>query len=406
MIKDIPLSFKAQTEDYIIVPILQMFCSENKLSTKENKIDLIKSIINFANINSDNEFKVLNWLDHILKEGVKHVFACKIFNGNLSSRKKEMWEELIKNKFDFNEHKFIVQSESNQNFKLQKFDVNCIDDQIKSISLNFSILLDEVKSINLPHSTIIYPIFIDIDLINGYIIGRAKSKSNISRIDILENGKKEIKKRTSSLKLFKELSELILNKLQIEQETRLRSTERFKNVFYNIIEECTGTPIEIQNKLSLEKENIQKFITNFFERNSISTLNNENFINAVADINIFMEKYISVNYKDQSIFTNQRYAYPIKISATDTDLSSVEETSFDYKPLQCSPIFYDNKKIIKREKKCDTFTMMFKRTPRTYLPRNVFPVRFYIEKGVCVLQFFSYVLEEEIQNVLSKVIRN
>ena len=172
-----------------------------------------------------------------------------------------------------------------------------------------------------------------------------------------------------------------------------------------MVDECTKTPPEIQEKLNDEEVYRIKFIKSFLDRQGISLLNGENYKNALEDLNVLMEKYISINYEDNSIFTRDRYAYPIQISATDEDSSSVEETSLEDKPLQCTPIFFDNKKVIQKQKKCDDLIMVFKREIKTYFTNKTFKAIIEIKRGQMHIDLRKYVLEEDIENVLSRVIR-
>lgn len=244
------------------------------------------------------------------------------------------------------------------------------------------------------------------DFSKGYVIGRCKSKANLNKIITLEDGLEIAGEKTSAFNIFKELNEHTKKVIGYLGETKERSTHQFKSKFYTILDACTKTPIEIKNKLASQKNIIDEFILDFMKKFDIDIAQKNNFAYAYSDIHNFMEKYISINYEDQDIFTRDRYAYPVKILATDIDLASVEETSYDYKPLQSSPVFYDNKKIIEREKKCDSFSLMFVREKKTYFSPKPYMVRFEIKQGFYVLQFSSYVLEEEIHNVLSKIIGN
>ena len=165
------------------------------------------------------------------------------------------------------------------------------------------------------------------------------------------------------------------------------------------------TPAEIQEKLDEEECHRIKFVKSFLERQKIDLLRGENYKNALEDLAVLMEKYISINYEDKNIFTRDRYAYPIQISATDDDSSSVEETSLDDKPLQCTPIFFDNKKVIQKQKKCDDVVMVFKREVRTYFTNSTFQAIIEVKRGAMHIDLRKYVLEEDIENVLSRIIR-
>ena len=403
---NIPNSFRSHTEDYLTLPVLKTFGHANKLDTTEDKYELIDSIQKFANINAENEEKVLQWLDDILKEGTKHIFIQKAIIARNITREKEYWVDLIKKGFNYNRYNYLAKSVSVNYFKLQSYKLVLNGEGvINSINFIFTILLHETKGADLTPDKIIYPIFLDLDLDNGYITGRCKSKANVYKI-VSEASSDREGERVTAFNIFKELNEYTKRIMGYSFETKDRSVHRFKSKLYTILDTCTKTPIEINSKLISQKKTIEEFILEFMGKFNIDIAMNNNFNYAYADLHNFMEKYISINYEDKSIFTKDRFAYPVKISATDTDLASVEETSYDYKPLQSSPVFYDNKKIIEREKKCDSFSLMFIREKKTYFTSKPYMVKFDIKQGFCVLQFSSYVLEEEIQNVLSKIIGN
>ena len=182
--------------------------------------------------------------------------------------------------------------------------------------------------------------------------------------------------------------------------------DSFKRKVHRMIDECTKTPKEISDKINSEEINIEKFVKNFFEEHGISFVERDNFKNATEDIKIFMEKYLSISQSNKNIFTENRYAYPIRIGATDSELSSVDEVSSDQTPLQCTSIFFDNKKILNKERKCDHVKFIFVRNKIKYFTMETFPVNIEVKRGYLYLEFKQYTLEEDIENVLSRIIRN
>ena len=101
---------------------------------------------------------------------------------------------------------------------------------------------------------------------------------------------------------------------------------RFKFSIHLMVDECTKTPQEISDRLKVNEELKNAFVKQFFDAENISYLTDENYNNAVKDIGVFMEKYLSINYPNKDIFTKDRYGYPVQMSATDSDFSSVDET--------------------------------------------------------------------------------
>lgn len=254
---------------------------------------------------------------------------------------------------------------------------------------------------------IIYPIFVDIDVKNGYIIGRAKSKSNIYEYTIGENGKKcNNEEKANTFKLIRRAVESIASILDIQLESKDKAKDRWGQKFYKIIEECTKTPKEISDIIVREEKYIDSFINNFFDRNEINPILGDNYKKAKEDLEIFIEKYLATNIGNEDIFKEDRYGYPVRIAATDTDLTSVEQSSFNKRPLQATSVFYDNKKILVRRKQCDRITLLYKRDKQKYMSNDEFLMTGEIKKGYCVIQSLTYLLEEDIQDVLSRIIRD
>lgn len=403
MLLDIPYSFKDRNEDYLVVGSLKKFCKENKLKTTDDKTELVNSIITFANINEENQIKVADWLDSTLKEGIKNLMILKLEGlRDIKNRSLQEWEVIIKRSFNIAESKYIVfaKNKGNYNINLCGYKIHEENGVINSITFNYTILLQEQKNKSEYPQTIIYPIFVDLYLNNGYIIGRGKSKSSIGKIST-EN--KEIQSTTCE-KLISEAIIKTQDALQLQFEDKRARTHRFKTEIHKMVDECTKTPTEIENKLNAEQEERANFIKSFFNRQGIDLLEGNNFNHASEDLKILMEKYLSINSSDKTIFTENKYGYPVQIAATDDDLSSIDESSCDDRPLQCTPIFFDNKKVIQRQKQCDNVSMIFKVPNKPYFQRGKISAIFKVNKGVLNIQFRKYVLEEEIENVLSRVI--
>lgn len=410
MIKDIPFCFKNKNEDYLIIGKLQEFCKDNDLKTSLDKIELINSIIEFAKINSVNSEKVLKWLDSTLKEGVKKLIITKLEGIQIYRNKTlEKWVEIIKEAYNINNSNYIINGSHTNQLKLCGYDFAINENnKVQKISLNYTIILKEQKNKYMPSANIIYPIFIDIYVDSGYIIGRSKSKSSICKFTTIERDGIKIDEETESVNCDKLINEAInytIDKLKLKKEDIYAGSHRFKSMVHKMVDECTKTPAKIQKKLDEEKLYRIKFIKEFLNRQEINLLREENYKNALEDLTILMEKYISINYDDKNIFTADRYAYPIQISATDEDSSSVEETSLEYRPLQCTPIFFDNKKVIQKQKKCDNVVMVFNRNIKTYFTNKTFQAIIEVKKGSMHIDLRKYVLEEDIENVLSRVIR-
>lgn len=72
----IPYTFANEDESYITIPALKKFAREKRkedLKTTVDRPQLIQDIENYANQSSEKEEEVLEWLDHVLIEGIKDV---------------------------------------------------------------------------------------------------------------------------------------------------------------------------------------------------------------------------------------------------------------------------------------------------------------------------------------------
>lgn len=72
----IPYTFANEDESYITIPALKRFAKEKKkedLKTTVDRPQLIADIENYANQSVEKEEEVLDWLDHVLIEGIKDV---------------------------------------------------------------------------------------------------------------------------------------------------------------------------------------------------------------------------------------------------------------------------------------------------------------------------------------------
>ena len=410
MITDIPFCFKDKNEEYLTLGKLQEFCKINGLKTDLDKVELTASIVDFAKKSEENSSKVSIWMDETLKEGIKKLIICKINNiRQYWNKTADEWEGIINNIFNINTSSHLLEFKHENKMKLCGYKLVSENGSVVKVEFLYSVLLKEYKNKNQEPATIIYPIYVDLYLKEGYIVSRSKSKSAIYRFEKIKNGNTtidEISNSTNCDKLIDEAINITIKAFEIEKEDMAVSMHRFKTIIHKIVDETTHTPKEIKEKLDGEIGYIERFAREFLTRQGISIVEGENFTKAVEDLNIFMEKYISINYQDKQIFTNDRYGYPIKISVTDEDLSSIEETTLEDKPLQCTPIFFDNKKIIQKQKKCDNLIMVFKRTPKTYFTNKTFQVITEVKKGTMHIDLRKYVLEEDIDNVLSRVIRS
>ena len=386
----IPECWANETENYITNPVLMDFCTKNKIKAQYTRMDLLKAINEYAKEKDENKSKVEEWLEIVLKQGMKNILFRKI-------------------EFDVEPNNKIVQ-QTFKNCRNRKLYSNITEGNnlnIQSISYNnrkiefvFTILLYEVKKE--VKSRIIYPIFVDIDLDKKLILGRAKSKTNIFKISSTDEN--EIGYNTSTDNLIIETIELIEESLGAKKIDKEEYIESVKKAIYNILEKYTFTPEIIENKIKSMDAYINSFINNTLDMLQIS--DTINFEKAKEDMKIFIEKYISINTANKDIFINDREAYPYKLIATDSEMTKVEETTTSYEPLQCKEKFFDNKKSIKYEGTCDGIFLMCARKQKGNFSSNTYRAKISTKRKFCSVRFEAYVMEEDINNVLSNIINS
>jgi len=386
----IPACWANETENYITNPVLTEFCTKNKIKVQYTRSELLKGLNEFAEANDENRKKVEEWLEVILKQGMKNILFRKI-EFDITPN-----ETIIEQFFGKNKNRSLYANDTKGN-SLNIQSIKYVDNRIEIV---FTILLYEVKKE--VKSRIIYPIFIDIDLDKKLIFGRAKSKTNIFKLNSQDENELGVNASTDNLII--EAIELVEEKLGAKKINKEEYIENVKKSIYNILEKYTFTPKEIEEKINEMDSYIDNFINTTL--NMLQINDPINFKKAKEDMKIFIEKYISINVKDKDIFINDREAYPYKLIATDSELTKVEETTTSYEPLQCKEKFFDNKKSIKYEGTCDGIFLMCARKQKGNFSSNTYRAKISIKRKFCSVRFEAYVLEEDINNVLSDIINS
>lgn len=386
----IPDCWANETENYITNPVLVDFCINNEIKTQYTRMDLLKSINEFAQVNNENKTKVENWLEVVLKQGMKNILFRKIefeINPDYS---------ILQQTFDDCRNRKLYSNITKGN-ELNLQNMKIVNNKIEFVFTIF--LIEEKRDVK---RRIIYPIFVDIDLDRKIIFGRAKSKTNIFTVD--SENIDEIGHSTSTDNLIIQAVEYIEKSLNAKKIDKEEYIESVKKSIYNILEKYTFTPKVIENQIERMDEYINSFITTTL--NMLKINDPINFIKAKEDMKIFIEKYISINVEDKDIFITDREAYPYKLIATDSEMTKVEETTTSYEPLQCKEKFFDNKKSIKYEGTCDGIFLVYARKQKGNFSSNTFRAKISVKRKFCCVRFEAYVIEEDINNVLSNIINS
>lgn len=97
----------------------------------------------------------------------------------------------------------------------------------------------------------------------------------------------------------------------------------------------------------------------------------------------------------------------VKVVSDDAmDMTKIDTTSAKIKPLQCTEAFFDSKKTIIKNKKCDKLHLCFRRENSKYFGNNPFCVQFGTVSNCGYFKTGQYAEEGDIGNVLQTIFEN
>lgn len=392
----IPASFRNDYENYLVSECLREFLLDKGVIRKYvSRVNLIDQIEEFANESDENQEEVLNWLDEALKEGIKHVHIRKVNTNN------ENWEKLnkreeIPEKLLFNPSCMHIcgNDKYDENIRLVKYNKR---ETNRGTVLSF--YFAELISIRSPkcEKTIIYPIFADVYLRYGLITGRAKSKTSMC-IYSKEQTNIEERVTTNASKEIKRCFEFLGKTFGITYKKQEDSNNYFKKKLYTLLKRYTQTPEIIKNKIENKNEQTNLVVDKILKE--ICEIDELYKDDLKADVLNLIEKYLSISFPDKNIFINGRDAYPLKIIATDEEESHLEQASGLEQPLQSKAIFFDNKKMMQKNQKCDGVVFSFEKKQK----KGRFKIEMRMEGTDCFLRSGEFIREEEFQDVLFAII--
>ncbi|MFA9376247.1 MAG: hypothetical protein ACERKZ_05760 [Lachnotalea sp.] len=398
----LPNTFRDENEKYVTVPVLKTFTKGNiNVECTADRSTLMKRMISYANNDLNQEIEVRNWLDSIIKEGIKDVYVKAIVSNNdadqiLSDSSKI--ENLLSNEMTNVHINNICGNDYNEKLTLVKYEIKSTK-RGRVISFYMCKMIHSNDRKNQTRA-LIYPVFVDLYIDKKMIAGRAKSKSNmyiynkdgfnaVTAINI--TAEKEIQLAINK----------VLNYFNIVIKKTSESNTMFRKKLYRILDKFTHTPLLIQDKLDDNKE--------FIENTTTTIINNvcgikESYVRDVQyDVTNMLEKYFSITYPDKTIFITDRDAYPLKIIATDEEESHVEQTAPAEEPLQSKAVFFDNKKMMQKSELCDGVLFIFNRIVPKYFSKS-FNIKIIVKKDYCLFKFTEYTREDDIDHVLFSVI--
>ncbi len=400
---NIPDCFLNENEDYITVPVMKRFCESNKIKVKNTREEIWNSIVLYAQEDSTKYETFRSWLNRVLKEGMKHIyireftFSDKVIENRLKDEKSV--NDMLKALFPDCKQTDMFECRPDKDPKIQKYSFSSEKGRVTSISFELSVRL-VVAVDQYIKKDIFLPIYVDIDLDKMIIFGRSKSKSKMYRYTeerLTEDG---YKKTTKDL-IIQSIS-MIMIRLQIELSQKNVSTKFFKRKIYDLFSKSTFTPQYIEDLVSGYSNTVTDFIDQVKGDFNIEDKYDEKML---EDINIFLEKYLSITRLKKEDLQSDRELYVTKTSSTDYERTKHSTTSPNDEPLQCKEKFFDTKKSISSSKSCDSVTFCHLRKVNKYF-NEPFIISFDVLDGWCIIKLPRYVEEEDIQYVLSKFIDN
>lgn len=398
---DLPDTFKEKNEDYVVIGAMKNFikCRPNlKGRLSDNRNGLIKSIVDYANKSETSKEETLNWIDLVVKEGVKDLCIKGLTEDSLKKLENinEIYDK-ISPELDKVRVNHLCGNLYDENLSLVRFQVQEQEALIYTFYLCQTVYIYDGKN---DEKVRLYPVCVDIYPNEGLIIGRGKPRQNMYRYDKKGFDANKAEKINAEFKVQKSM-QYILDLLDIQCKSVREISWYFKNCLYKLLDKYTQTPPEIVALIAENKNKINTVIDTVSDE--ICTKGDKSDIS--SDIMNLVEKYFSITYEDKSIFTKGKEAYPLRISATDEEESTVDQKSALERPLQSKALFFDNKKMMQKNKICDGVVFKFRRKSKKYFEEE-FKVRILIKNNCCYFKFFEYTEEVDIQNVLQLFINS
>ena len=400
----IPDTYSADNADYLTIPSMKMFCSKHNLKINVNRRDLINTIEEFASKNDLFNEITQQWLEKTLKAGMKTCLIKKIYyNGIMDNN--FINSELIR-AFPNANKKHLCEFTPSDTPEMVSYFIKHDNNKVINIQITFLCrMLRVADTYSNTGSIIIYPVYVDIDFETGFCILRSKAISGL--FNISNGNEANPKYKSSAEKMMIKCEEIIREIIGYNSESDSISKKSFKYTIFNILEEYTKTPEVIQEKINRSSKKCHDFAKLLFQELGIP-ITLEIMQDAKYDMEIFVEKYASITYPDDKIFIKDRMAYPIKFLAQDNEFTKIQESSSGADvPLQRKKAFFDSKKAVYTDKKCDKICLCHMRQENTkkYYGDNPYEVQIYLHSSFCAVKFLRFVEEDDIQYVLSRIIQ-
>lgn len=411
----IPDTYYENNEDYITLPVIREFADshpEGKFKRTGNRKELLDDILAYAEQSDKHAEVVLSWIDEVLQEGIKDIYLQHTplpEEMSLLFTTQENIEKYLGGYISRSTNPHICRNQYGKEYILISA-VYSKDEYGRRVTFTYCKMLhiyDKNKRISRP---IQYPVTADYFLDKDWLLVRAKPRSNLYLYEP-DGFVLEAAEATTTEKEIRQVIRLVERVIGATTPTKVEKSVTatlLKNKVFKLLDKYSQTPAKIAAVISNHDGKIQEIfeiIQSICNVQDLCALPKGMHTDVVEDISNIIEKYLSINWQDQKIFMQNRDAYPTRISATDEEESKVEQTAALAEPLQTKALFFDNKKMLYKNKSCDGVEFRWMRKNPNVLQRSHFCVRITVnQKGECVFKFSEYVAKEDIENVVFSII--
>lgn len=395
--------YRNEDNNFITLPALKTICNNLNLKTNCNRLGLIEEIEGYANRNPQNKVLVLQQLDKVLREGIKTCVITKI--DPVKFTEFEEISSILLRTVGENPEQYLCDYAPSTELGLVKYELKANENNhVQSIEFTFCMeLLRRTSNFSSTGVQLFYPVHVTVDIDNGFVIGRAKTTSalfyKINEFEIIPN------QSTTTEKIIDIAIGKVIDAIQAKRYSPVLCKMAFQKTIFNILETFTTTPAVIREMVKRRESDYKKFVNDIFIKMELGG-KIDLYEEAMSDIAIFIEKLASVSYPNKKIFIMDREAYPIKFTTLDSEFTKIQESTASVEePLQGKKAFFDSKKVLLEDRKCDKLTLCYSSEPVLYYGKEPFIVSFLMYKSNLEMKFNRFMREDEIQNVLSRIIQ-
>ncbi len=401
----IPEFYKSKNEDYITIPVLQKFIKENidpkQNVSRLNKEDCWKNVERFGEESEQNKEVVFSWIDNIVGEGIQESYiysrTCDpTIIAQISNEKG--FESFITKHLSFNTNCHLCENYYDSNLSLVRATLENGENDFIRLLFCEKLYYRETKNSTVTKS-IYYPIVVEYFFKSGWLVIKAKSKSNLYEYTEVFG---DTTPPTTPKKQIENALARVEQIFDVHGDDKKKDAHYLKIKIFKFLDSLVKTPPEIRKILDSLSDQMDLISNNIAE---FCSVNDGKIKDVKEDIKNLFEKHISINYSDINVFKKGKVAYPIRLSATDEEETKVETTAARSEPLQTKAAFFDNKKILYNQQSCEGLTIMWKRKSQGFFIDEYVPVKIKVgTSGECIISFRKFTEKEDIDDVIWTIV--